>query len=372
MRKAIKYLTLSDLHLGHKRNKTIDIVKNLMQYFQENIKVFSTLDLIVLNGDVYDRLLPQGSQDSILAFDWLCWLARYCQTHTIKLRIVEGTPSHDVKQIQMFTTAIVGLDINVDIDFKYITDVEIEYLHEFDLNILYIPDEISKKASDTYEIVKELLSSLHLTQVDIGFVHGQFHFQLPMVLLESSHNESDYLSIVRHFIHVGHIHKPMYYSRILGNGSFDRLAQGEEEAKGGIFVYLTPNAEDKFIFIENKRAKSFISINIDTHDLIEAKAIVGGRVKKLLDDSYISLVMEKDNPVRNGFHVLKDTFSRHNLSIAKKKSSDEDVEVMVLSKEQPKEINITPSNIKSLWVSELSLNKSEHIIFEKEVLELMF
>ena len=66
MGKKIKYITLSDIHLGNKLNKTENIVRALREFFRSNDKEIKTYDMIVLVGDVFDRLLNNSSTDYLL------------------------------------------------------------------------------------------------------------------------------------------------------------------------------------------------------------------------------------------------------------------------------------------------------------------
>ena len=191
-------LCLSDIHLGNNVNTTEEIVINLKKFFAKHNKLIKQCKIIFLAGDVYDKLLVNGSRSFIVSLEWLTWLAMYCKQHDIKLRILEGTPSHDWRQVSVLNTTL--RELKIDIDFKYIDTLAIEYMPEYDINILYIPDEYKHVASETFEEVQELLKSHGLTKVDLIIMHGQFHHQLPMITLDSSHNEDDYINICKHYI----------------------------------------------------------------------------------------------------------------------------------------------------------------------------
>jgi DNA repair exonuclease SbcCD nuclease subunit len=187
-KKHISYLVLSDIHLGHKNNKTEDIVNNLNHYFAKHNQLIKRCDVIFLAGDVFDKLLISSSVEYVVAIQWLSVLAMYCKKNNIKLRILEGTPSHDWKQLKALSTTLEVL--NTGIDFKYISTLEIEHIEDLGINVLYIPDEYKHEASETFTDVKELMKSKNLKQVDIAIMHGQFNYQLP-IKLESSHSEVD-------------------------------------------------------------------------------------------------------------------------------------------------------------------------------------
>ena len=101
----IKYMVVSDIHFGSNKNKTTNIANNLLNYLYVNVKIIKDLDVFILAGDVYDRLLSMASLDNIIAMECLTKLCMFCKLHNIKLRILEGTPSHDNKQCKVFSTS---------------------------------------------------------------------------------------------------------------------------------------------------------------------------------------------------------------------------------------------------------------------------
>ena len=61
MKYDINYLVLSDLHLGRQNNHIVNIATNLKTYILKHDRKLKKLDLMFINGDVYDRLLNHGS-----------------------------------------------------------------------------------------------------------------------------------------------------------------------------------------------------------------------------------------------------------------------------------------------------------------------
>ena len=82
---------LSDIHLGSNRNTTQEIITNLRTYFKDNHKLFKKLHLIILAGDVFDKLLSSSSDEYILAVEWLTELVMYCKhNNIIETSITDG------------------------------------------------------------------------------------------------------------------------------------------------------------------------------------------------------------------------------------------------------------------------------------------
>lgn len=170
----IKYLCVSDIHFGNRRNTTREIVDNLDIYFDQYRKTsqFIDLDIIFIAGDMFDTLLDCASEDIHIVCVWLSRLMRFCETHMISLRILEGTPSHDWKQSQIAeTVAKARLSC---VDLKYIDTLQIEHHEHTGLTILYVPDEWTADTDTTFKQVQTVLKDNNLEQVDIAIMHGMF------------------------------------------------------------------------------------------------------------------------------------------------------------------------------------------------------
>lgn len=367
----IKYLVLSDIHLGHNLNKTENIVENLRRYFRVYHKEFKTLNLICIAGDIFDKLLVTSSKDFILSTEWLTELILFCKKNNIKLRILEGTPSHDWKQAKVISSIIEKLQI--EIDYKYIDTLFIEKMIDWDISILYIPDEYKHKASDTYKEVRKLLKENKLSKVDIAFIHGQFHYQLPMVQLESSHTEKEYLDIVKYYISVGHIHTHSIYERILAQGSFDRLAHNEEENKGGMLINIFKNGDMNFQFLPNNRSLIFKTIRFDNEDLEEIKNKLNETLKDIPEGSHIRLVSEHEEFFNKNLVVLKNLYPNYIIKIEKPKKKESKFK-LITDVKHIDSFAITRENIIELLDKELvkyNLTEKEIKIYKDELNTIM-
>ena len=349
----VRTLSISDLHLGH-RNTPIDfMVENLYAYFAENHKIFKNLDAIFFVGDTTDRLLKPGSIEYTTVLKFLSWMVKYCKTNNIILRILEGTPSHDWNQVRGFETVL--SEFIKDIDFKYIDTLSIEYIDKLDMYILYIPDEHNTDAKVTYKEVKELMAELGIDKVDITLIHGQFHFQIPQVNLKISHNEQDYLDITRYYIGVGHIHTRMNYDRIIGTGSFDRLAHNEEEPKGAILHTSFANGSSEHIFIPNRRAMIYKTLRYtDVDDVSKLYRKVSKDIKKIPKHSRVRIIVS-DNIINKVANYLVNEYPDYVITVTNAQDKKTITEVVV-PEVKIEEFNITKDNIVDLLTSELRDN----------------
>ena len=124
--KQLIFFIITDLHLG-KFGKTERLVSNLISYFNINKKQISKSDVLVLDGDTFDKILQTTSLEYKLAVQFVSYLVQYCKLYNIKLRILEGTPSHDNKQMEAISEAVGGFG---NIDYKYISNIQIEYMKQ--------------------------------------------------------------------------------------------------------------------------------------------------------------------------------------------------------------------------------------------------
>lgn len=123
MRKNISILNLSDIHLGHDVNKTENIILNLKRFFRTYHSQIVKVSIIIISGDVFDRLLSSNGADNLMINKWLAELVVFCSVYNIKLRDLEGTPSHEWKQFKNIYNIIDTLNLNID--FKYMENLEI-------------------------------------------------------------------------------------------------------------------------------------------------------------------------------------------------------------------------------------------------------
>ena len=367
LKNIIKYLVISDIHLGHLQNKTSRIINNLIQYFKDNNKLFSKLDMIFIAGDVFERLLGSNSDDLNKSLEWLAILSNYCKKNNIKLRILEGTPSHDWKQVKLFKTTIEKMGI--EIDFKYVETLHIERVEDLGLDILYVPDEWTNSPEKTFQEVEALLALNNIEKVDIAIMHGMFKHQLPFDL-PGAHDEDSYLNIVRHFINIGHIHSSSVFGRILAQGSFDRLSHGEEEAKGGMVVTLTNASKPEFVFIENKNAAIFKTIKLTTKEIGKAVSEIKAITKQYNAGEHIRIMFEEDNILRHSFKEIEKQFPMFVMKDDVKKNKDTK-EIAKIDVDLNLEcFSITPDNIIKLMderMAKYSLRKPEREIYLEEL-----
>lgn len=292
--KGLKIATFSDIHLGNKRNPTRDIIHGLNQAIIHNPESTSW-DILCLAGDVTDTLLELKSDEVGEMELWASQLIKFCARHDIYLMILEGTPSHDWKQSQVFVRMAEIAEVSVNL--LYVDKVSIEYIEKFDINILFVPDEAYPTTDETYSEVKRLLELKGLTKVDYAFMHGQFEFQLPAHIQNMPrHDSQKYLDIVKHYIFIGHIHTHSLYDRIMAQGSFDRLTHGQEEPKG-YAVSIVNETERNIFFVENTHARKYLSLACYDLDLKSTIQYVKKKCLDLPGNACVRIEAEPKHPI---------------------------------------------------------------------------
>ena len=343
--KPITYLVISDLHLG-KGNLTPRLISNGKRYLTNS--KFTTLDILYIAGDGFDKLLDANTEVYNQAMSFLSFIVKFCTKYNIKLRYLEGTTLHDWNQAEVLYNIIQTLDLVVD--FKYISSIHIEYFTKYNLYTLYIPDNMYVDANDTYRDVKVLMGNLGITKVDNVIIHGQFNFQLP-IIHKSSHNESDYINITNGFIHTGHIHTSKIYKTIIGNGSLDRLSHGEEEKKGGYLISWVPNKLPTYDFIVNRSAIIFKTIWLKDKDISD----IYKRLDKIIYSSPISshyrLKLKTNNDLLKDIEKdIKKRYKDYHIKVEKEKGKEEIIEEV---DDNIEIVDITSSNIMEVLLKDI-------------------
>lgn len=292
----------SDIHLGHPNTSTKQVLHSLRRAFPDNEET-GKLDVICFAGDLFDRALQFSDPNAVEIKIWMNQFLRMCKRRDIMVWVLEGTPSHDWAQSKWFKVA--NEQGKIDCDLHYVDTLSIEYFEKFGINVLFIPDEWSPSGDETWMQVQQLLQGKGLEKVDYAVMHGSFDYQLPPVARsQSMHMPDRYLSIVEKYIFIGHIHIHSVYDRILAHGSLDRLTHGEEETKGHWRVWSGPNG-DEIVFVENKHAKIYKTIDCGGLAIEDALQRIDDTVKHYPEDSAIRIQAVKGDAVLTNLDVLR-------------------------------------------------------------------
>lgn len=362
VRGRLKMANVSDVHFGHPNTATVDIIKNMTKAFPDTAET-GELDIIWFSGDLFDRLLYLSDPNVYEVRFWISSFLRMCKRRDITVRVLEGTPSHDWGQPRIFSEINEMAEIGADI--KYVPNLSIECIAKFDINVLYVPDEWRPENDETWQEVVALLQTHGLDQVDYAIMHGSFPHQLPAHVNAPTHDPDRYLSIVKHFIFIGHVHKHSIFERILVPGSFDRLCHGEEGPKGHLRVTVYEDGQYEIVFVENKGAKIYRTINCIGMELDVALSTIDAIVKDLPDGSYLRIEADKEEAILVNLDVLRAKYPTCVWSTKVSAKTTTGKEMLVDMRSMYKGIALTKDNLGKLMLERLSAKVSDPFLLER-------
>jgi DNA repair exonuclease SbcCD nuclease subunit len=329
-----------------------EILSNLRVAFPDNEET-AALDLIIIAGDLFHTLLFLNNEDVAEIDMWFADLLRICKKYSIKLRFLEGTPSHDRKQGHRFPA--INEFAGIGADFKYVKDISIEYIEDYGISVLYVPDEANPTPEKTLSQVRELMQSRGLDQVDYAVMHGQFDYQLPPHVKAHKHDSRTYLALVKYLIFIGHVHIASRFENILAQGSFDRIAHGEESAKGHFRVTVYDSGEKEITFVENKGAKKYVTLKCSTSTVEETLLEVDQLVGTLPPYSHVRLEVFADHPILANMDTLirRYPFVTWTKKIAETGEEEDIIEETLDGEDEYIPITITKENIVEMLMTRL-------------------
>ena len=293
--------SFGDVHLGHPNTPTAKIITNLMQSINEDL--IRELDMLIIEGDLLDRLLNSGDPNVFRFQAWATWLMRTCAKHNTMLDILEGTPSHDWFQSMYFVEQKHNAVIPVDL--YYAKTLSVRYIEKFDMWMLYVPDHCLPHPDDILAETRVQMAKHGIDKVDFAVMHGAFAYQYPDVVVEPTHDEQTYLDLVKYFIFIGHVHQASQYERILAAGSFDRLCHGDEGHKGFYDVSVKEDGTHRITFTINHYAKRYDTVEVHGLDVKAINAKLQAKIGELRKGSAIRLRYFKGDAAADYIEVLK-------------------------------------------------------------------
>ena len=251
-------LSLHDAHFGHDNTTTAEIIDGWREALPDDDAFLKTLDYFFIPGDLFDRLLHLPNHGvPLIRMELRRWLS-LAQFYGFGIFVLEGTPSHDWKQSKMIES--VALEMGFTGELRYVDRLCVERSRKGH-TILFVPDEWRANHQETYLEAVAAMQAFGVEQVDYCLFHGQFEYQFPELSLPC-HNSDDWQKLIKHYLFAGHIHKPSIHGKILVAGSFDRLRHNEEHPKGHLRVTVRESGDDTITFVENKRAKIYLTEDV--------------------------------------------------------------------------------------------------------------
>jgi len=308
---VFRYLSLGDVHLGHRSTPASLIIRNLDLTITDEL--LKEVDMLIITGDLFDRQLNNGDEVVHQINRWMTMLMLRCEAYNVMIRIVEGTPSHDREQSRFFPEQRINANINVDL--HYTKNLSIEYIEKLDAYFLYVPDKHNPSTDVTLAEVKKQMDELGIEKVDFAIMHGAFSYQLPAIVPEPTHNEEEYLKLVRHQILIGHVHLMTIRDRILAAGSFDRICHNDEGAKGMFKVTVKQDGTWENVFIENRGAKKYVTLECHGMDTKQLNFAIKEFIKGLVRGSAIRLRCNPNDVANGDIDVYKKEYPQYDWTV---------------------------------------------------------
>lgn len=342
---ALTVLTFGDVHLGQATTGTDWIIQSLYAITSDPT-VAVTVDIIMIEGDLFDHLLYLNYTHLDLIQIWGLHLLKYCAKNNIALRVLEGTPGHDMRQSNFFNYLNTGYDVKCDL--LYVTDLHYEVHPKLGVSILYLPDEHRSDCVESYELAKRLLAEHGVSKADFILMHGAFDYQLPAIV-KNTHSSNAWQELVEYYIFVGHVHQYSQYGKILAAGSLERLCHGDEGDKGHLRVTIKPTGQHDIRFVKNTRAKVYLTIDCKGLTAASAIELIKNKLRSIPKQSYVRILALRTDNIAVALDVIKVEFPDYYWKLERatvESDTPSDVEINLLETYTP--IDLTKNNIPTL------------------------
>lgn len=233
----------------------------LQKQFVEPLSQLKVLDIISINGDLFDHKFMANSNAVMYAMFFVQSLVDICKDKNATLLLISGTASHDADQLKMFYP----LMKREDVDVRVITTTRFEYVKG--KKILCIP-ELYNKGEEYYNTFLN-------KKYDACYMHGTFKGAI------YGKNETDLNSTREPVFDMncfggcfgpiisGHNHiYSTWNNDFFYCGSPIRWCYGEEQDKGWILLFH--NIKDRWYKIHFEPIVSFVYDTICLGDIMKS------------------------------------------------------------------------------------------------------
>jgi len=313
LKRALNALHIADIHFGKKNDQKLynDLKNNFLDNIPEIIKEYGHLDLIVIEGDLFDRVIKMTEISSNYVLKFITELCELSAKYNFYVRLIQGTKSHDNNQLNNFN----HLEVKYPL-FKMFKTVNTEILEfeDYDYQILYLPEEYPENYSKYYKPY-----FTHEDNYDMILGHGMIDFvaftgneedKKKIKRNESVHSVDNLLRFCNYFCIFGHIHDFKNYKdldKVFYVGSFERFSFLDQEDKGYLLTRIDPETDEtEAIFYENENASTYNVLNLSEYEFenTEDKLAFIEEEKKKCD--YLKVIIDKDE---NNKDLLKGVLS---------------------------------------------------------------
>lgn len=369
--KPVLSLNLSDVHLGHRRLDPEIMCHKLWAFIEPKLE---GINLLVLEGDLFDTAVGFSDTASRYILGFLIKLLKKCEALDITVRLLLGTFSHDRRQI--INVVAIHESLGLTNNLRYFDTVSVEYIEKFDMKVAYIPDNVPYESSEA--VIADIYDKMEVMgweTLDYIYIHGYFDHVLP----NTNHGvkvvfREDQFSFIDRFVVVGHVHQHSMRGKIIYNGSTERLAHNEEEAKG-IVLIDDKVTEASITFIENTSATKFVTF--DYSDKTSEENIIEDfrqSLEALPDKEVIYVrIIHPSGEIRQALgSYLKNNYPL--VQYSHSKGSETKVnrnEEILIPKEKMSTGDITPHNLPELVYTYISTKNKDSTVLGRDDIEAM-
>lgn len=286
-------LSISDIHLYNPRISAQKMIEGLDHVLEQDC--FKVANTIMFVGDYTDRRVTLDHADNGIIIRGFARWCMACEQQGKEIWILEGTRSHDWGQMKTFFEMARAFTPNLKI--RYFDKITVFKDERFDLDILFVPDDIHHDHDVIFTMIEDQLRKNNLEMVDFAIMHGMFDNQVPEGLNLPCHDYSKFDPIVRHAIMIGHVHINSEFGKMLAQGSFGRISHGEEEPKGYYHIWLDKAGVFHKQFVVNPKAELFITIDCCGLTADQTLESVNTAILEYGSDVNIRIMSEAENPV---------------------------------------------------------------------------
>ena len=296
---------IADIHFGViDPNTTYNILKS---QFLNYLYSMNVLDIVSINGDLFDHKFMTSSESVMVANIFIQDLVNICKMKNATLILIAGTGSHDADQLKMYYY----LTRLKDIDVRVVQQAEFIYVKG--KRILCIP-ELYNMGADYYN------NLLHFSGIyDACYMHGTFKkaiFGKNEHDLDSNREpvfDIDDFSTCRGPVISGHNHiRSVYEKDFFYCGSPIRWCFNEEQPKGFLILLQDIETHKYQVHFEPIVSFRYDTINLDNMLSTDPNTIIQyiAKIKEAGID-YLRIVFTKNDAekiamLKNYFRFYKD------------------------------------------------------------------
>lgn len=301
LKRALNTLHIADIHFGKKNDQKLynDLKSNFLDNIPEIIKEYDHLDLIVIEGDLFDRVIKMTEVSSNYVLKFITELCELSAKYNFYIRLIQGTKSHDNNQLNNFN----HLEVKYPL-FKMFKTVNTEILsvRDYDYKLLYLPEEYPENYKKYYKPYFN-----HEEHYDMILGHGMIDFvaftgneeiKSKIKRNEAVHSVDNLLNFCDYFCVFGHIHDFQNYNdmdKVFYTGSFERFSFADQEDKGYLLTRIDPETDEtESVFYENENASTYNILNLSDYEFESTEDKLAFIEEEKNKCDYLKVIINKD------------------------------------------------------------------------------